>query len=381
MPAFSRRGFLRKTLGATWTGAALLDQSVFRAAAARAQAPGAPAKLFDIEKVADGIYGAIARPAALINCNAAIFVGASDILVVDSHSKPSAVAALVAQVKKEVSVKPVAYIVNSHFHWDHTQGNPTYRKLAPKAHIIASTATRRLLADNGAQRWKDSVEQTQRSLEDMKAKAATASGETKAYYQRQTAEMTAYLQEMKGYTPELPSITFDRTLVLQDKAHELVLAFRGRAHTAGDVAVFCPQKKVIATGDALHGFFPYMADSYPAEWSRTLLDWAQFPFEHVIGGHAPVQHTRDRLYHMAAYIDEVTDAVRKGKQAGKSAEQLQREITPASLATLQRHGYGQFMASNVDKYYPPGPNPKIADIITDGVKSNVAHTYTALDRA
>ncbi len=51
---FSRRGFLRNTLGAAWTGATLLEQSVFRAAAARAQSPGAATALFDIEKVADG---------------------------------------------------------------------------------------------------------------------------------------------------------------------------------------------------------------------------------------------------------------------------------------------------------------------------------------
>ena len=55
----SRRGFLKSTLGACWTGAALLEQAVFRANRARAQAnPGGPS-LFDIQKVADGIYAAI----------------------------------------------------------------------------------------------------------------------------------------------------------------------------------------------------------------------------------------------------------------------------------------------------------------------------------
>ncbi|MBI3473897.1 MAG: MBL fold metallo-hydrolase [Candidatus Solibacter usitatus] len=381
MPAFSRRGFLRRTLGATWTGAALLDQSVFRAAAARAQSTGAPTQLFDIEKVAEGVFAAIARPAALINCNAAIFVRSTDLLVVDTHSKPSAVAALVAQIKKDITPKPVRYIVNSHFHWDHTQGNPTYKKFAPRADIVASVATRRLLADNGPQRLKESVEQTQKSLEEMKAKATSASGSDKAYYQRMVAEMTAYLKEMQGYAPELPNITVDRTLVLQDPAHDLHIAFRGRAHTAGDVAVFCPQKRVLATGDALHGFLPYIADAYPAEWPRTLYDWAQFEFQHVIGGHAAVQHSKDRLYHMAAYLEEITEAVRKAKQAGRSVAQAQQTITPATLASLNRNGYGDFVAASIARYYPPGPNPTPAGILSEGVKTNVAHTYTALDRA
>jgi hypothetical protein len=59
---------------------------------ARAQAQTAPANLFDIEKVADGVFAALAKPAALTNCNAAIFVLSRS--VVDAHSKPSAAAAL-----------------------------------------------------------------------------------------------------------------------------------------------------------------------------------------------------------------------------------------------------------------------------------------------
>jgi hypothetical protein len=99
----TRRGFLRTTLGTCWTGAALLEQSVFRATQARAQAtPNLPA-LFDIQKVADGIYAAVAKPAAVLNCNAAIFENSHDLLVVDTHSKPSAVIALVAQLRREVT--------------------------------------------------------------------------------------------------------------------------------------------------------------------------------------------------------------------------------------------------------------------------------------
>ena len=69
-----RRGFLKRTMAHLWTGAALLDQAVLRATAARAQARTAVLpKLFDIQKVAPGIYAAIASPLPMLNCNAAIF--------------------------------------------------------------------------------------------------------------------------------------------------------------------------------------------------------------------------------------------------------------------------------------------------------------------
>ena len=376
----SRRGFLKRTLGACWTGAALLEQAVFRAAQARAQAtPGLPA-LFDLEKVADGVYAAVARPATLINCNAAIFENTNDLLIVDSHSKPSAVISLVSQIRREIGSKPVRYIINSHFHWDHSQGNAAYRRISPHADIVSSEPTRRMISELGAARLKASIEQAEKSVAQYKESGAIAkTAEQKAFFQRMQVEARDYVAEMRKATPELPNVTFDRDLIIRDKAHDLHLAFRGRAHTGGDIVVFCPQKKVVATGDMLHGFAPYLGDAYPQLWPRTLHHVAEFPFEHVIGGHGAVQHTRERLYQMAGYIEELAEAVAVRKRAGKALEQIQAEVTPASLKSLTRGGYGRFIIDSAVKYrpQPPGAVPALAD----AVKENVAHTHAALDRA
>src|SRR5215472_15724812 len=150
----SRRDFFQQLLGGVMAGASVLEMGFFRAAMARAQAPAATAQLFDIQKIADGVYFALAHPQALTNCNAAIFVNSQDVLVVDAHSKPSAAAALIAQIKKEVTTKPVRYLVNTHFHWDHSQGDPAYRATGSKIDIIASEATKKLLVENARQRLK-----------------------------------------------------------------------------------------------------------------------------------------------------------------------------------------------------------------------------------
>src|SRR5215468_2097028 len=140
----SRRDFFRRSFGGILAGASIFEEAFLRAGWARAQAQTASATLFDIEKVADGVYAALARPAALTNCNAAIFVLSRDVLVVDAHSKPSAAASLIAQLK-EVTDKPVRYLVNTHYHWDHTQGDRAYRTANPQTQIIASDTTKQLL--------------------------------------------------------------------------------------------------------------------------------------------------------------------------------------------------------------------------------------------
>lgn len=352
-----------------------MEQAFFRAAQARAQAAVLPqSDLFDIQKIADGVYAAIARPKTIINCNAAIFENANDLLIVDAHSKPSAAAALVSQIKRGVTQKPIRYIVNTHFHWDHTQGDPAYRRLAPEAHFVSSSATRELLAQFGTQRATQSkesaaaaVEKSKRQLEDMKP------GPERNRIERGIAETQAYVAEMKGYKPELPDITFDRSLILHDKAHDLHLAFSGRGHTAGDVVVFCPQRKVIATGDLLHGWFPFIGDGYPREWPKTLSAVSEFPFDTVVGGHGAVQHGKRRLTQKSAYITELTGLVEKGKHEGKSSQELQGLIKPMELKSLDED-YKSFLVSQ-------NSNPSVTArmYVENGVKSNVADIYARLD--
>jgi len=110
--AHSRRDFFHLACGGILAGASVLEEAFLRAGWARAQAQGASTNLFTIDKVADGVYAALARPQIMTNCNAAIFVSSQDVLVVDAHSKPSAAAALIAQIRKEVTTKPVRYLVN-----------------------------------------------------------------------------------------------------------------------------------------------------------------------------------------------------------------------------------------------------------------------------
>ena len=96
--------------------------------------------LFDIKPMADGVYAAIAKPAYKVNCNAAIIFLGDSVLVVDTHSKPSAARSLIEQIKK-ITDKPVRYVVNTHFHWDHYQGNQAYPSSSPPGKLRGSYAS------------------------------------------------------------------------------------------------------------------------------------------------------------------------------------------------------------------------------------------------
>lgn len=371
----SRRGFLKRSLGVYWTGGALLEQALFRATQARAQSRGDLPTLFNIQKMADGVYAAIAKPAAVLNCNAAIFENEKDLMIVDTHSKPSAVNALVAQIRREVSKKPVRYVVNSHFHWDHSQGTSAYKKIAPHADVIATETTRKLLSTEAVPRVQRSLEQMQKQLDALRTKRdGTKDAVEQRRLDRDAADIRAYIAEMKNYQPELPNITLASDLILHDKAHELHLAFRGRGHTAGDVVVFCPQKRAVATGDLLHGSLPFCGDGYPKEWGPTLTRVGELAFDKVAPGHGPVHDSKAVLYMKAGYLDELAAAI-EGKRA-KPVDQIQKEITVASLRSLSGD-YGRYLMGNFKASSPAG-DP--AATLANGLRTNIADIHGALQR-
>jgi cyclase len=375
----SRRDLFRRLFGGALAGASVLEVAFCRAAWARAQAPSASGGLFEIQKVVDGVYCALAHPQVITNCNASIFVNSQYVVVVDAHSKPSAAASLIAQIKQEITPKPVRYLVNTHFHYDHTQGDPAYRASGAKVEIIASEATKQLLEQNGRNRLKDSLDGIPQTIEALQARLSKASAPAdKEYYRDQIRQAEAYLAEMKSYTPEIPDITFAKTHVIQDRAHDLHIEFHGRAHTAGDVVVFCPQKRAIATGDAIIGFLPNIADGYPRDWPRTIDSIGELAANRILPGHGGVQSNHDRMTQMRNYIEELTELVAAGKKAGKPLAELQQTIALSSVKTLEANGYGAFAADTMKKF---SVYVGSRTALEDRFHANIEAIYSNLDRA
>ena len=94
---------------------------------------------FDIKRVADGVHVAVAAPAYKVNSNTAIIESDDGVLIVDTHSKPSAARVIVERLR-DITPKPVRYVVTTHMHGDHTPGLPAYWSIAPKADIFFTPA-------------------------------------------------------------------------------------------------------------------------------------------------------------------------------------------------------------------------------------------------
>jgi len=374
----SRRDFLRVLTGGVLAGASVLELAWHRAAWASAAPPTAGGNLFDLQKAADGVFFAFAHPQVQVNCNAAIFVRAHDVVVVDAHSKPSAAASLIQQIKREITAKPVRYVINTHFHWDHTQGDHAYREAFSPIDFIASSTTKQLMTDLAQQRAKESLDAVPPRIEALRKRMEGSNDPAeKAFCADQIAQLQAYQSELNHYTMELPTITFDKSYELKDPAFDLHLEFHGHAHTAGDVFVFCPQRRAVATGDASHGWLPNFGDGFPRAWPSTIDELAKDDFTHILGGHGPMRADRLVMTGQRNYIEELTEKVEAGKQAGLTLEEIQKQTTIASLKSMQANGYGDLLAHTIELANPHyGPMPPLQN----NVNANIADVYKNLDR-
>ena len=279
---------------------------------------------FDIRKVADGVWAAVASPAYKVNCNTAIIENADGVMVVDTHSKPSAARVIVERLR-DLTSKPVRYVVNTHFHWDHWHGNEVYPAAYPDAEIVTNQITREAMVRKGLKRIQDHVRQVPAEIAKLEADLQAAAPSQRDKLEADLRLARSYLAEVRALRPALPTIAFEQTMKLYRRDREIHLLHLGRAHTEGDVFVYLPKEKVVITGDAMIGWTPYMGDGYPEDWADTLDRLARLDFTHIIMGHGDVVG-REWLATFRGYVHDMVEAVRQEVATGATLDEVKQRV-------------------------------------------------------
>jgi cyclase len=365
-------GLAAAASGPTWAPPVRAVEGGGQAAAAGP----AVAKLFDLKQVAPGIFGAISKPTAMLNCNAAVIVNRDHVLVVDTHSKPSAAKALIRQIRDEITELPVRYVVDSHLHGDHAMGNEAYPAVfGANVEMIASVKTREWLEKLGVPRMQETLDYLPKQIAEFRARLEASKDESeRAALVAQIEGTEAYLREMRPARVTLPTITFDHRLVIHRGGRDVHLLFLGRAHTAGDVVAYIPSERVIATGDLMHGLLPYMGDGFPDEWPATLRALEALEFDRVIPGHGSIHEGKSVLAQFRGYIEEITEKVARGVERGKSSDELKKTITTDSLASLKANDARPRIERELTALFPRPVRPR--DMFEESIASNVGEVFS-----
>ena len=190
---------------------------------------------FAIIPVARDIYAAIAKPG--IVANGAFIVNQDDVVVVDTQLRPSWASEVISDIRK-ITNKPVRYVINTHWHRDHVQGNQAYLDaFGPGVVIIQQEFAREDQIKNQPNELKTRAPEEISRLQRLIAANKDENGHELAATGRSRLEKL--LAEQKDYLSETPNIrltpgtlTFAKSMVLHERNREnLPLLFWIRSHS------------------------------------------------------------------------------------------------------------------------------------------------------
>jgi len=265
-------------------------------------------------RIADGIY--VIRhqdaPNGFPQGNTTVVIGDREVLVVDSCYLPSSAREDIAQIRTWTD-KPVRYLLNTHWHADHSRGNGTYAAAFPSISIISQSATRELIKGNYADHPENAVVVVRRGSETYKrwlqnGKTDDGNQLTEDDIKQVKgilAGIDAVAAEFKDLIPLLPDVTFDRQMQLDLGHREAQIKFLGRGNTAGDAIVFLPRERILIAGDLVVHPGPYAGSGFPSEWSKALEKMIGLNPLVVVPGHGEI--LRDTTY--LSQLDEFDKAV------------------------------------------------------------------------
>jgi len=210
-----------------------------------------------------------ASPANSFGANAGIIIGRKGIVVVDTLISAKEARRFLQDIRK-ISDKPILYVINTHYHLDHSFGNAEFSKL--EATIIAH----------------------KNCADEMHLKAADALANA--------ADFGLTPEEMAGTEIAYPDITFTDRMGLNLGGVGVNLMYIAPSHSKGSILIQVPSEKVVFTGDILFtDFHPYMGDGDIKGWQQSLDVLATLDADKIIPGHGPLSNKKD-VADMKSYL-------------------------------------------------------------------------------
>ncbi|ABF40710.1 beta-lactamase-like protein [Candidatus Koribacter versatilis Ellin345] len=248
-----------------------------------------------ITKLAEGVYAIEHPQGPAASGNTTVIIGDRQVFVVDTCFLPSVAQQDIATIRTWTD-KPVAFILNTHFHNDHNIGNRAYLDAYPAATIIATTATKKamdMFGPSSSQRFDENLLR----LRQMLATGKTPDGNVltnadKAQVQHAIDVRLPDSNELHALKFQSATLAFDHDFTIDLGHREVQVKFLGRGNTEGDAIVFLPREKIVVAGDLVVYPLPYIYDGYPSEWVTTLEKLAQLDWQTIIPGHGPVMHDK-----------------------------------------------------------------------------------------
>jgi glyoxylase-like metal-dependent hydrolase (beta-lactamase superfamily II) len=264
-------------------------------------------KKVSFDKLSDHAYAYTAEG----DPNTGIVVGDDAVMVIDTQATPVMAADVIRRIR-EVTDKPIKYVVLSHYHAVRVLGASAYQP----EQIIASQDTYDLIVERG------------------EADKASEIG-----------RFPRLFNAVESVPPGMtwPTITFTGKMTVWLGQLEVQLLQLGRGHTKGDTVAWLPKERILFSGDLVEfGATPYAGDAYFKDWPATLDAVAALKPAKLVPGRGAslqtVEQVQAGLAGTRAFVSELYASVEVGARAGRDLKNVYRETVDAL-----RPKYGQWV--------------------------------------
>jgi glyoxylase-like metal-dependent hydrolase (beta-lactamase superfamily II) len=252
-------------------------------------------KKVSFDKLSDHAYAYTAEG----DPNTGIVIGDDAVMVIDTQATPMMAQDVIRRIR-EVTDKPIKYVVLSHYHAVRVLGASAYNA----DQIIASHDTYDLIVERGEQDMKSEIERFPRLFQ--------------------------AVESVPGLT--WPNLVFKGELTLWLGKLEVKILQLGRGHTKGDTVVWLPNDRVLFSGDLVeYDATPYCGDAYYEDWPATLDALAALKPAKLVPGRGAALKTQDEvatgLAGTRAFITDLYAAVKTGVAAGKDLRRVYRDTS------------------------------------------------------
>ncbi|MEW6694202.1 Metallo-beta-lactamase type 2 [Tepidimonas thermarum] len=230
--------------------------------------------------------------------NTGVIIGDNAVMVIDTQATPVMAQDVIRRIR-EVTDKPIKYVVLSHYHAVRVLGASAYQP----EHIIASQDTYDLIVERGEQDKASEI-----------------------------GRFPRLFRAVESVPPGLtwPTITFTGKMTLWLGKLEVQLLQLGRGHTKGDTVAWLPQEKILFSGDLVEfDATPYAGDAYFRDWPQTLDNIAALKPEKLVPGRGAALITPEQVQQglagTKAFIEDMRAAVEAGVRAGKDLRAVYQE--------------------------------------------------------
>ena len=248
----------------------------------------------EIKEISAGVYALLSSIPNVDNTG--FVVGENGVLVIDSHVN-IAMAQLIQKRIREVTNKPILYLVNSNYHGDHTFGNCAFRK---EVVLIQHKITAQLIE----------------YFDEEKEFIFPCVGNKPEIYE--------------GITLRRPDIIFDDFMEINLGGITVELHYFGPANTPGDTITYVPSAKCAWTGNMTGGNLIITLESDANTYLQSLQRFSHsIEIETLIPAHNPISDGKI-LDSYILYLTQLIESVEKSKKDGKSLEETAKS-TPLRL--------------------------------------------------